>query len=137
MLFRQKHFVLFFIVGIALNIIGYLLIAEHFKQGSGFAKFVNIAYLFYPVILCAAMILTYRTETRMDLMRKLVPCIVYVTLHILIGIALNFLNPYGREIDQEDIENGIGNSFMVGSIQIILLICLLPFLKPRIKPPPN
>ena len=133
MIQKYKHFLFFYLGAIALNCIFYLLIAEHFKQLSDTARTIRIIYFFYPILLSIVMILTYSSEKRLDYLQRTISVVILITLQILTTICMNLINIYERVITSENVTTGIENEFMFGSVQLVLLLLIIIFVKSRVK----
>lgn len=133
MIQKYKHFIFFYLGAIALNCIFYLLIAEHFKQLSETARTIRIIYFFYPILLSIAMILTYSSEKRLDYLQRTISVVILITLQILTTICMNLINIYERVMTSENVTTGIENEFMFGSVQLVLLLLIIIFVKSRVK----
>lgn len=78
------------------------------------------------------MLTTLRTENRLDYLQRLIPCIILITLSISTTILINIINPYNRIFHADTVEEGVGKQFIFGSVQLVLLLPIIAFVKSRV-----
>lgn len=123
---KYRHFFLFYLICIVINVAVYFLIAEHYNSHSHKATITNVFHLFYPIILCIIMIKSYKVSS-LDFLQRIIPVTGLITLQIVTTIGLNLINPYDRIITNEQAYEGIEQNLIYGSIQLVILSLLLSF----------
>ena len=83
------------------------------------------------MLICIIMIITYESEKRLDFMQKFTAAVILITLEILTTIVMNTINPYERIISKEAASEGMQNSFTYGSIQLVILMIILFFIRSK------
>lgn len=99
---------------------------------SSLTPIIPIFHLFYPIVLCIIMITTLRAESQLDYLQRLIPCIILITLSISTTILINIINPYDRIFHSDTIEEGIGKQCIFGSVQLVILLPIIAFVKTRV-----
>ncbi len=127
---KWKHFIIFSIISILLVIVANF-IGQNSSPGDVSMTLLNLFAIIEIPILIIILIRSYKGRKLLTFWQKTTFLIGIVLVLFITTIIINWINPFDRNIDEQELYQGIIRTLIFSGIMVILCLPIVGFVKSK------